>query len=77
MVEHGKCANGSSSDLCGAYAVGLDAMVSSKDVKHPGRIYRGVQVSLIVSMLRTLKDVYKRQMYPLADSYVDVLPLFQ
>src|SRR5580704_4356882 len=35
IVEHGKCARGSSSDLCGAYAVGLDAIVSSKDVDNP------------------------------------------
>src|ERR1700722_16461906 len=53
MVEHGKCASGSSSDLCGAYAVGLDAIVSSKDVEHPG-VYRAAQVSLIVLISRTL-----------------------
>ena len=29
-------------------------IVSSKDVEHPGRIYRAAQVSLIVSILRTL-----------------------
>src|SRR5580700_240 len=54
IVEHGKCAKGSSSDLCGAYAVGLDAIVSSKGLYLQPGFYRAAQVSLIVSMVRTL-----------------------
>src|ERR1700729_4285395 len=52
MLEHGRCANGSSKGFCGIATVGLVAMISSStDLS-----YRccGAQFSLTVVMLRTL-----------------------
>ena len=57
MLEHGKCASESSSGFCGAYAVGLDAIVASTDgfsrvvLPRPAGITEGFAGSSILDSL--------------------------
>src|ERR1035437_282492 len=55
MLEHGKCASGSSSGFCGANAMELDAIGLLQRLYFSDSCYLGPQVSLTVSILRTLK----------------------